>query len=209
MAAFFTWLANSADKDTTFIATASIRATKARAYELTDHFDKACEEWGKVFGWAFPAYSRSLDTIYTLTRQFPSPSEEYIEDIFPVRINPSYSVSILSTISGKGFRPQSFHSFIQKYGAVPKRLQLKFQATSNVPGPVQCWWKVRNFYEEARAINGGKGLRGEIKQGEPNGAKTENTLYKGTHYVECYIIKDDVCVAKTLLFVPISMENAE
>lgn len=209
VAAFFTWLANIADKDTSFIATASIRAAKARVYELTDHLDKACEEWGKVFGWAFPAYSRSLDTVYTLTRQFPSPSEEYVEDIFPVRINPSYSVSVSPMISGKGFRPQSFHDFIQRYGAVPKRLQLKFQATSNVPGPVQYWWKVRNFYEEARAVNSGKGLRGEIKQGEYTGIKTESTLYKGTHYVECYIIKDDVCVAKTLLFVPISKENAE
>jgi len=207
--AFFSWLSDVAHKDTTFIATACIRATKARAYELTDHLDKACEEWGKVFGWAFPAFSRSLDKVYILTKQFPSPSEEYIEDTFPVRINPIYSVSILSTISGKGFRPQSFHDFVQRYGAVPKRLELKFQATSNVPGPVQYWWKVRNFYEEARAVNGGKGLRGEIKQGEYTGIKTESTLYKGTHYVECYIVKDNVCVAKTLLFVPISKENTE
>jgi Adenylyl/Guanylyl and SMODS C-terminal sensor domain len=125
-----------------------------------------------------------------------------------VRINPNYSVSIAPAISGKGFRPQSFHDFVQKYGAVPKRLQLKFQATSNVPGPVHYWWKVRNFYEEARAANSGKGLRGEIRQGELTGIKKEDTLYKGTHYVECYIIKDDVCVAKSLLFVPISKENA-
>ena len=208
VAAFFTWFAKVADKDATFITTACIRATKARTYELTGKIDKACEEWGKVFGWAFPAYSRSLDTVYTLTRQFPSPSEENIEDMFPVRIDPSYSVSISPTISGNGFRPQSFYDFIQRYGAVPKRLKLKFQATSNVPGPVQYWWKVRNFYEEARAANSGKGLRGEIKQGESNGINTESTLYKGTHYVECYIIKDGVCVAKTLLFVPISKENA-
>lgn len=114
----------------------------------------------------------------------------------------------MSTISGNVFRTQSFRDFIQRYGAVPKRLQLKFQATSNVPGPIQYWWKVRNYYEEARAVNEGKGLRGEIKQGEPAGIKTESTLYKGTHYIECYIIKDDVCVAKNLLFVPIGKDNA-
>lgn len=208
VAAFFTWLANNTDEDATFLASARIRANKARTYELTGQIDKACGEWGKVFGPTFPAYSRSLDTVYTLTRQFPSPLEEYIEDLFPVRINPAYSVTILSTISGNGFRPQSFHDFIQRYKAVPKRLQLKFQATTNVPGPVQYWWKVRNFYEEARAVNAGKGLRGEIKQGQADGTKTERTLYKGTHYVECYIIKDNVCVAKKLLFVPISKDNA-
>lgn len=203
VASFFTWLANNTDEDATFIATARTRASKARTYELTGHIDKACEEWGKVFGAVFPAYTKSLDTVYTLTRQFPSPSEEYIEDIFPVRINPNYSVTILPTINTHGFRPQSFHDLVQRHGYIPKHLKIKFQATSNVPGPVQYWWKVRNFYEEARAANSGKGLRGEIRQGSPDGTRTEPTLYKGTHYVECYIIKDDVCVAKKLLFVPI------
>jgi len=201
---FFKWLGDITYKDSTLIATACIRASKARTYELTDLLDKSCEEWGKVFGRVFPVYSKSLDTVYRLTKQYPSPSEEYIEDIFPVRIDPSYSVRISPTISGNGFRTQSFHDFVQRYSRVPKHLKLKFQAVSNVPGPIQYWWKVRNFYEEARSVNEGRGLRGEIRQGELSGIKTENTQYKGTHYVECYIVKDDVCVAKTLLSVPIS-----
>jgi Second Messenger Oligonucleotide or Dinucleotide Synthetase domain len=75
VAAFFIWLSDVTYNDTTFIATARVRAIKARAYELTDKVDKACEEWSKVFGTAFPAYSQSLNNVYTLTKQFPSLSE--------------------------------------------------------------------------------------------------------------------------------------
>ena len=38
-------------------------------------------------------------------------------------------------------------------------------------------------------------LRGEITKDEGQQAKRESTKFTGDHYVECYIVKDGICVA--------------
>jgi hypothetical protein len=63
-------------------------------------------------------------------------------------------------------------------------------------------WKVRNFGEESRLA---KDLRGEISNDQGRMRKNEHTRYKGGHYVECYVIKDDVCVARGYKEVPIEI----
>ena len=63
--------------------------------------------------------------------------------------------------------------------------------------PYRVFWKVRNGGEEANKVSGG--LRGEITEGTSSSGthqKTETTLYRGSHYVECYVVKDGVVVAK-------------
>lgn len=205
---FFAWLAVHADKDQSLIETAKNRATKARSFEAVDAIDKACEEWAKIFGSAFPAYSKALDQIYALSQRYPSPDEEYIEDLFPVRLKPEYAVSISSTVTGPGFMPRSIGAFLAKYLGIPRNMKLDFRATTNVSAPVEYLWKVRNFGDDAKNAEIGKGLRGEIESTYGD-SKRETTLYRGTHYVECYVIKDGKCVAKALQFVPISKETAQ
>jgi len=53
--------------------------------------------------------------------------------------------------------------------------------------PYRVFWKVRNGGQNAVDS---KQLRGEITE-STNGSMmhTETTAYKGTHYVECYIVK--------------------
>jgi hypothetical protein len=64
-------------------------------------------------------------------------------------------------------------------------------------------WKVRNFGEEAKGANG---LRGEITYDKGWKQKEEDTRYYGEHYVECYAIKDNKCVAIGKILVPIGNE---
>lgn len=209
VADFFAWLPGAADKDVTFIETARGRAARAREYEAADKIEAACNEWRKVFGAAFPVYSSALNKVYALSQQYPSDAEQFIEDMYPVRLNPSYTVAISSTVSRQGFITRTIGEFLRKYAGIPKGMSLGFEATTNVPGPAEFCWKVRNFGIEAKNAAAGKGLRGEITNTGTKGSKRETTLYKGTHYVECYIIKDGVCVAKTMQFVPISQETAD
>ena len=61
----------------------------------------------------------------------------------------------------------------------------------NVPEPYEVKWKVRNRGAEAIAAFT---LRGEIRGDYGRRTISEPTRYKGNHYVECYIIKDGVCV---------------
>lgn len=72
---------------------------------------------------------------------------------------------------------------------------------SNIPEPFQVKWKVRNFGKEAMDAND---LRGEIMDDDGSKTKIENTKYSGEHYVECYIIKNNICIAKSKILVPIS-----
>ena len=205
---FFDWLNTHVTQDQSFTETARSRAIKAYALEQRGLIPEACTEWGKIFGPAFPAYSKNLDRIFVLTQRYPSLNEEFIEDLFPVRLDPDHNVSIDSKVTGAGFMPRSIGAFLTKYTGIPRNMKLEFTANSTVPGPIEYWWKVRNFGDEAKSAEVGKGLRGEITS-TSSGRKHETTLYNGTHYVECYVVKAGVCVAKALQFVPISKEPAE
>lgn len=91
---------------------------------------------------------------------------------------------------------------LKKYILIPqKRLEFYIQ-NNTVPKPYSVYWKVRNFGIEAK-----NDLRGEITLDDGSETKIENTRYKGEHYVECYIIKDGICVARERVDIPISKEE--
>ena len=64
---------------------------------------------------------------------------------------------------------------------------------------MKYYWKVRNFGVEAER----KGqLRGHIHVGGKT--KRESTKYKSmSHYVECYVVDNDVVIARNKIIVPI------
>jgi hypothetical protein len=69
----------------------------------------------------------------------------------------------------------------------------------NVPRPYDIWWKVRNVDAEAERRDC---IRGNLlKTNQPE--RKESTNFFGPHYVECYIIKNGVCVAIGHIDVPI------
>lgn len=196
---FFTWLAADSSKDISQIQTALSRATKAFEYEQNEQFVEACNEWRKVFGnRTFPAYSKSLSQVYRLAANDISEKEEYIEDLYPVRIDPRHALSVTATVTGRGFRSHSLHAFLQKYLRLPKQLDIIFTA-NNVPSDSKLFWKIRNFGTAAREAGD---LRGEIHEGVGTQRK-ESSKYLGTHYAECYAVQNGVCVARALQFVPI------
>lgn len=80
--------------------------------------------------------------------------------------------------------------------SVPKGIALRFEVTTNVPSPYEIHWQVVNTGEEARRVNG---LRGDFYDGEGSCGRIrwETTSYTGTHWVEAFVIKDGVCVARS------------
>jgi hypothetical protein len=78
---------------------------------------------------------------------------------------------------------------------------LKFHIVEcNVPKSFQVKWKVRNVGEEAirRDL-----IRGQIVDDRGNQERVESSLFHGAHFVECYIIKNNICVARDRIDVPI------
>ena len=71
----------------------------------------------------------------------------------------------------------------------------------DVPKPFQVKWEVRNVGKEAIRRNQ---IRGQIVDDAGNHRKVESSDFHGAHFVECYIIKNNICVARAKINVPIS-----
>lgn len=83
-----------------------------------------------------------------------------------------------------------------------KSLSLLFSTRTNVPAPFQVYWQVVNTGKEAEDA---RELRGEIALSKTAGVggltQKESTLYSGIHWVECFIVKNSKCVARSGEFI--------
>lgn len=205
VSSFFEWLyiqPSLSSDDRSYVATAKQRAANALEHLSSGQESKAQEEWVKVFGMTFfPAYSKAKDRIYTLTKLWPSDEEEFIEDVYPVKIDPTITLTIDARVEMPSFITRPLNEFLARYNNhVPKGAKIFFAAKSNVSVPVRYLWKVRNFGTDASKVEGG--MRGQINERERE--ISEDTRYRNDHhYVEVYLVRDDVIVAKQTLFVPI------
>ena len=86
-----------------------------------------------------------------------------------------------------------------------KRETLEFDAVVNgINGKYRTKWKVRNFGYEAQRDNK---LRGEIMDDNNGLHKYKDcTAFCGEHFLECYVIKDNFCIARKKITIPINLE---
>lgn len=85
---------------------------------------------------------------------------------------------------------------------VPKHRELRFKASTTIPGPFDVYWQVVNTGEDAERAHG---LRGQLFKSERKGAgglqQPENTLYEGRHWIECFLVRNGQCLARSREFV--------
>lgn len=112
---------------------------------------------------------------------------------WPIQL--SHSVGISGEAKRHGFRTRHLKGNDQ---ILPKYIDLYFTAETNVSPPYDVYWQVVNTGAEASAL-GLKGLRGNIFIGSR--IRKENTKYRGWHWIECFIVKDNVCIARSGEFV--------
>ncbi|RUP05927.1 MAG: nucleotidyltransferase [Mycobacterium sp.] len=164
------------------------------AYDETE-LELSKTKWREVFGPLFGTYDTAVTTTKNahIGRAGVDNTEETLEARWgiPVILNPAYSVRIGARVQKKaGFR--TFE--LRKHGNVVGRDRtINFTiAKINVPAPYTVYWKVRNTGDEAINANC---IRGQVVQDNGTMSIQEPTKYRGQHYVECYIVKDGVCVA--------------
>lgn len=142
-------------------------------------------------------YSQFSTLIIKSVRSF-SDTEQFIEDLYPVNL--SYSCKISCYVSGDGWRPKllsEFLSLLRRY--LPHNFEIRcVMEYTNCPPPYKIFWKVKNVGPEAERRNQ---LRGQIV--EKGKILVEHSRFFGNHYIECYIIKNGVCVAKSRIDIPI------
>lgn len=181
-----------------------------KAYGDKDFADCTLE-LRKIFGESFPKIEVQKEylsdtRLSELFKLYPSDEDEFIDKNynFPISINSDYSVLIDTRIEEangfrKGFLLEKLINSLQF--ALPKSASLSFYIKYiDVAEPYHVYWKVRNFGEEASRK---ECLRGRITKDGGGNEKVESTAYTGIHFVECYIIKNNQCVAIGRIPVPI------
>ncbi|WP_417268497.1 nucleotide-binding domain-containing protein [Celeribacter baekdonensis] len=109
-----------------------------------------------------------------------------------------YKVELHATFEQKGFRGQGIENNGVK---LPKNGTLRFEAKTDYHGAHRVYWQVVNTGQQAETA---KSLRGGFYEGKiERGGKvrTESTLYEGKHWVECFIVRDGVCLARSGEFI--------
>ncbi|MFP7442510.1 nucleotidyltransferase [Bacillus infantis] len=127
-------------------------------------------------------------------------TEEYVENQFP--ISPYQYKLLLDCIvtNQTGKRVGMLNSMLSKKEVLIPGYNLEFVATPEVPPPYQVYWKVKNQGPVAKQNDC---IRGQIFLGGLR--HKEPTAFRGNHYVECYIIKNNECVARNRIPVPIKV----
>ena len=125
-------------------------------------------------------------------------TEEYIEELYPLSL--SYSCKVSCIVSGNGWRPTLLTKFLS---ILPHYLPYNFEIRctmdyTDCPQPYKIFWKVKNVGPEAERRNQ---IRGQIV--EKGKTIVEHSNFYGNHYIECYIIKNNMCVAKERINIPI------
>jgi len=146
-----------------------------------------------------PAISKSYELFNVPHRQLP-------ESQWPVNLN--YQALVSASYNKNGWRlfPDGSTSFQLSSGdQIERGKKICFKAKTTVPLPFQVYWQVVNTGLDATIA---KCLRGDFYQSSGDcafelGTKTriESTAYKGNHWVECLIVKNGVCVARSGEFV--------
>lgn len=161
----------------------SFVAAAAYATNDTTTYKNACMRWQTYFG----------------QDRFPFEDEEQVEEKF--RVDLKYTLEIDSKVIQKGFRTKFLSAILRDNDWLLPERKLEFFIKTHPPiSSYEVYWKVRNVGHEAIKR---KQVRGQILKDDGSGTRVEHTRFRGEHYVECYIIENNICVARDDLLVPI------
>jgi len=173
-----------------------------RAGNLTDMIESLKPRFGDRI--ANEALEKAMSTSSKAKSLVPSAPRKLTRFNAPHRQPPLWPVrqSHSVTVSGQVKSNGDWNGFSSDSTPLPKHLDLLFRANTDVQRPFNVFWQVVNTGFEAERANG---LRGEIVPSKTAGVggltQKESTLYTGKHWIECFIVKNDVCVARSSEFV--------
>ena len=183
----------------------SFKRKSKKAYDLAVEATDATTDkkqhnkWRDIFGNDFPKYASEDNEAKALNESYRN-TEEFIESYYPVDIR--YDLKIDCDVKQSGFREGSLREYLFKKIKLMPNKSLRFYIERlDVKPPYEVKWKVTNRGEQAIKRDC---LRGQIIDDQGSQERKESTNFKGSHLVECYIIKNNVVVARDIIDVPIS-----
>lgn len=120
----------------------------------------------------------------------------------PWRLPKGFNVKIKGEVS---YNNRLTYTQIPSGTVLPKEVDLLFTPVHQIKPPYRVKWQITNTGEEARkadCLRGKEFESGDILFNGILNSKKETTSYAGTHYVQCFIIKNgDQCVGQSTPFV--------
>jgi hypothetical protein len=179
-----------------------------KAYELcldaieAEGTDAVNDKWKKIYGRPFPtkpiSTSKEEAVLSKAIRTWDN-TEQFIEDMYPVDIR--NNIKIDCDVLQNGFVKHKLSDMLRLKLLLKPKKKLKFRVTENdTVGECSIYWKVLNRGSEARNRNI---IRGQIVPDSGFKEKKEDTEFSGEHIVECYVVQNDVVIAKDRIDVPI------
>jgi len=184
------------------------KSFKRKAKKALDLSEEAIEassdntkhnKWRDIFGNSFPKYESEEKEAKAINESYRN-TEEFIESQYRVEIQ--YDLKIDCEVKQNGFRDGLLRDFLHKKIRLMPNKSLRFYIDKiDIPEPYSVKWKVTNRGEQAIKKDC---IRGKIVDDLGLKERKESTSFKGSHFVECYIIKNNVVVARDIIDVPIS-----
>lgn len=146
--------------------------------------------------------ARSLAISYNYSKNLYEydDTEEFIENIYPAQVTTCF-VEIDCKVTNKEGQFKYLSDMLKNNEKVEIGCALDFFIKNiNAPNVYEVLWKVKNDGFLAEQHNS---IRGQIFKSKQNVKNHETSNFAGNHYVECYIIKNKVCIAKAHIDVPI------
>ncbi len=185
---------------------------KGKILEYNEQINEAYDElgeaeslaaWQKVFGEDFSLPETAVEATIKSSASFQLDKEDHKRPLSDIATSETLTHKVrvdafLYTRDGlKRLRG------INSDASFKNGLSIKYVAQTNVREPYEVWWQVVNTGKHAAAEKGG--LRGgffkaQQKNGRPSSNKLinwESSKYNGKHWIECFIIKEGVCVARS------------
>jgi len=206
---FFTYLSNTDKDQKSWLAPGSnqkaykkanfIPKAKKAVKNITEAINKnenatVYSIWKRVFGMPFPYPKEILEKTANYTLQ-----EQFIEELFPIDIINSLLIDCV--VTQDGFQNRFLSKIIKDNSFLSIDKKLKFEILhTDVEKPYSVKWKIKNKGEIAKLRNS---LRGNIIDDSGLEKRIEHSNFSGNHFVECYVIKEEICVARARIDVPI------
>lgn len=119
-------------------------------------------------------------------------SKHCLSPSWPIKLD--YRANISGSVHIKRYAKKKLWDLTKR--PVSKNVWLRFSVNTNVPKPYEVHWQVVNTGREAVEA---RQLRGEFYESDKgiNDVRWESTSYAGTHWVEAFITKNGICVARS------------
>src|SRR5690625_5178678 len=181
--------------------------------DITEDSDNLYEVLQDIFGKTFPVpeeieENKAIEKSALFGRSVRQ-TEEVIENKFDIDIR--YNLKIDCIVKQDGFRDMFLKRILRNKLPLMVNKKLEFYITENEFESMtkdkedslsyEVHWKIRNRGEVALKKDC---IRGQIVRDKGKHKRSETTEFKGEHFVECYIVYKNVCVARDKIRVPIT-----